>query len=63
MQILEGDDECEMIIDGQLVKVANQTAKKKRSMRPKTSDKSEDMMAFLERKRVEWNSQIGIGAN
>jgi hypothetical protein len=50
VQILEtGDEEVEIIVDGKAVKVP---AKKKPKKRLYSTDKSEDMMAFLERKRL-----------
>ena len=61
VQILEtGDEEVEIMVDGKAVKVP---AKKKPKKRLYSTDKSEDMMAFLERKRLQWNSQLGQGAN
>ena len=54
VQILEtGDEEVEIIVDGKAVKVP---AKKKPKKRLYSTDKSEDVMAFLERKRLQWNS-------
>lgn len=61
VQILEaGDEEVEIIVDGKTVKVPG---KKKTKKRLYSTDKSEDVMAFLERKRLQWNSQFGQGAN
>lgn len=48
LEAVEEDDECEMIVDGKVVKLP---AKKKKK-RVNNNDKSEDMMAFLERKRL-----------
>jgi hypothetical protein len=45
---VEDDGECEMIVDGKVVKIP---AKKKKK-RANNTDKSEDMMTFLERKRL-----------
>jgi endonuclease YncB( thermonuclease family) len=50
VQILEaGDEEVEIIVDGKTVKVPG---KKKTKKRLYSTDKSEDVMAFLERKRL-----------
>ena len=48
LEAVEDDGECEMIVDGKVVKIP---AKKKKK-RANNTDKSEDMMAFLERKRL-----------
>lgn len=54
LEAAEADIECEMIVDGKVVKLPAKKKPKKRAL--DAYDKSEDMMAFLERKRLQWNS-------